>query len=393
MGVNLDACFDEFNETVNKTVDSIRRGYGRNTVLKGIKKTCFDRNMVFEIAKCRIKARKKFGELADKLFFDEEGLRYSTPPMVAEYRAKRLRCKSVADVSCGVGVQLLFFSKHAEHTLGVEKNPFRLELARLNAFALGCDNVSLMQRDALDERLAKELDADCVFSDPARPAGEKVRKLETLQPNPVEVYRLYQVKTGRIAFELPPQISRENIVIDGEKEYTSLNFRLNRLALYTGELATCDVSAVSLPSEERVTDEDEPMSLLESDKVGDYFYEVDVTIIKSGLLSNLLGKIGFDGSLVQTGKRRTLLSSNGLYESAFLRTYVVRETLVFDVPTINKALKRLNARKATLRFEIDSKDYWGFRKKVEEGLNGEKHFYLFKVGGKAVIAEPSDIQK
>lgn len=383
--------FERIDNEVKKTVGLIRRGYRRDVILKKIQRVYFDKKKLFEIAKCRIKAREKFGELADKLFFDEEGLRYATPPVVAEYRAKRLGCKSVADVSCGVGVQLIFFSKHMEHAVGVEKDFFRVELARLNALSMDCSNLALIRGDAFDEKMIKGFDVECVFSDPSRLPEEKVRRLETLQPNPVEIYRLYQVKTGRIAFELPPQISRENITINGEKEYTSLNFRLNRLALYTGELATCDVSAVSLPTGERVTDEDEPLSLGKSNKVKDYLYEVDVTVTKAGLLSNFLGKIGFEGFLVQTGKRRTLLSSSILYKSAFLRAYVVRETSVFSLDNVRKALKRLNAKKVTLRFGIDAEDYWRFRKKLEFDLNGEKHFYLFRVGDEAVLTEPVDL--
>ncbi|HEC94542.1 MAG TPA: SAM-dependent methyltransferase [Thermoplasmatales archaeon] len=380
--------FEMINEEVEETVGLIRRGYQREVILNKIQKICFNKERLFEIAKCRIKAKKKFGELADKLFFDEEGLRYATPPVVARYRAERLKCKRIADVSCGVGVQLIFFSKYAEYAVGVERNPFRAELARLNAAAMDCNNLAVMKGDAFDKKIIEKLDVDCVFSDPSRLPQEKIRRLETLQPNPIKIYRLYHEKTSRIAFELPPQISQENIIIEGEKEYTSLDFRLNRLALYTGELATCNVSAVSLPTKETVTDQHEYVELNESDKVLDYLYEVDSTVTKANLLGNLAGKIGFEVSLVQSSKRRTLLTSNVLHKSAFLRTYLVKETCDFNVNIIHKTLREVDAKKATLRFEIKTRDYWRFRKRLEADLTGDKHVYLFKIGDKAVITEP-----
>ncbi|RLF33231.1 MAG: SAM-dependent methyltransferase, partial [Thermoplasmata archaeon] len=80
---------EEIDDEVNRAVSLIRRGYSRGVILGKLAATPFSKQEIFEMAKCRIKARDKFGELASVLFFDEEGLRYATPPPVAEYRAKR----------------------------------------------------------------------------------------------------------------------------------------------------------------------------------------------------------------------------------------------------------------------------------------------------------------
>ena len=188
--------FEKINEEVEETVGLICRGYKREVILNKIQKIHFNKERLFEIAKCRIKARKKFGELTNKLFFDEEGLRYATLPVVARYRAERLKCKRIADVSCGGGIQLIFFSKYAEYAVGIERDSFRAELARLNAAAMECSNLMIMKGDALDKKIIEKLDVDCVFSDPSRLLQEKIRRLETLQPNPITVYRLYHEKTA-----------------------------------------------------------------------------------------------------------------------------------------------------------------------------------------------------
>ena len=375
----------EIEREIEKVVELIRKGYQRDFIKGRIGNVYFSKDKILEIAKCRIKARKKFGRMAEKLFFDEEGLRYATPPEIADYRAKRLNGNAIADICCGVGLQLIYFSKYSKKAIGVEVDRMRAKLAKLNMLAMNIKNVEIIEGDAL--KIFNKIDADCIFCDPSRKPEEKERKFESLVPNPLKVYEIYRKKTDKIAFELPPQIRKEKIKIEGEKEYTSLNFDLNRLALYTGSLANCHTSAVSLPTGERITNEDEKMEIKKSEELHDFLYEVDRTIIKAGLLENLAGKIGFEGNLLQLKERRTLLTSPLLYASAFLKPYKVIEKCDFELNLINKILKRLNARKATLRFSIEPENYWRIRKRIEDGLNGDRSFYIFRVGGKAVVAE------
>lgn len=375
---------EEIDKEVKKAVKLIRKGYQREFILEKIKERVFSKEKIFEMAKCRIKAKKKFGELANKLFFDEEGLRYSTPPIIAEYRAKRIDGNSITDVSCGVGIQLIYFSKKAKAT-GIEIDRDRAKMAILNAIVFGKD-VEIIIGDALSKEIYEKIDADCIFSDPSRKEKEERRTFSTLFPNPAKIYEIYSKKTDKIAFELPPQIERKEIKLQGEKEYTSLDFRLNRLALYTGSLASCDVSAISLPSEERVTNLDEKIVLEKINKPMDFLYEVDNTIIKADLLENLTGKLSFNGKILHKDKRRTLLTSCEEYKSSFLRKYEVEKICNFNLNEINKWLKKLKAGKATLRFRIKPEKYWKIRNKIEEGLKGEKHFYIFKVNEKAIIA-------
>ena len=383
MGTEMDIA--KMNEKIDKIVDLIRRGYHRNYILNKVKNS-----QLFEIAKCRIKAREKYGELANKLFFDENGLRYSTPPIIAEYRAKRLKDDVIADISCGVGLQLIYFAMVAKEAIGIEIDRTRAKLAKLNALAMGIKNVKIIRGDALDKKIFKKIDADCIFSDPSR-KEEGERKFENLYPNPAKVYEIYKKITNKIAFELPPYIPKKEIKLEGEKEYTSLNFRLNRLALYTNELAECDLSAISLPSMEKITDLDEKIKLeIDKNGIGDFLYEVDNTIIVAGLLENLAGKLSFNGKILQHDKRRTLLTSSDNYKSSFLKKYEIAEVCDFEILKINRILKKLNAKKATLRFYIKPEKYWNLRNEIEKGLDGEEHYYIFKINEKAIIGKLVD---
>ncbi|RLI89855.1 MAG: SAM-dependent methyltransferase [Archaeoglobales archaeon] len=386
-----NADFAKVERAVSRAVELIRRGIPKEKILKRVKNRglILSPSDIYEMAKFRIKARKKF-TIGNKLFFDELGLRYSTPETIAEYRAKRLKCDVMADVSCGVGGQLIFFAKYCRKVYGVELNPRRAVIAALNAMVMELKNVEIISGDALsDDAVAMVRDAEVVFSDPSRPPEEDVRTLDSLEPNPLKVVEKYRKITDKIAFELPPQMPPERVdmYLKGEKEYTSLNFKLNRLALYMNELAECKVSAVSLPSEERVTNEDEKVKIKTTEKIKTFLYEVDTTVVKAGLLENLIGKIGLEAELLKEDKRRTLITSNEDANSAFLRKYEVLDVVSFEKQAIKKALKEAGAGKVTLRFSLPPSEYWHIRKKFENELTGDRWVHLFRVGNTAIVVE------
>jgi len=377
---------------IKKATQLIRKGHSKEKILRKLKtrkKLLLSPEDIYEVARNRIKAKEKFGVLADKLFFDEIGLRYSTPRLIAEYRAERLKCNVIADISCGVGAQLISFAEVCEKVYGVEIDRKRALFARLNAEAMKLKNVEIIEGDALSDEVAEKVrDAEIIFSDPSRPPEEEIRTLNNLEPNPHKVIEKY--KGCEIAFELPPQLPPSRIDIEGEKEYTSLNFRLNRLALYMGELAKCDRSAISIPSLEKVTDEDKELSPEKSDEIESYIYEVDSAIIKAELLPNLLGKLKFPASILYVEKRRTILTSDKEVNSEFLRRYEVLEVVEFNKKSIKDALKDADAGKVTLRLSIHPSEYWTLRKDLESNLQGERWVFLFKTGEKAVIASRAE---
>ncbi len=375
--------FELADRMVREAVKLVRRGFQEKQVIGKIKKyrlKFFSARNAYVAARLRIKAKEKFGELAEKLFFDESGYRYSTPSVVAEYRADRLKDYSIADVSCGAGMQLAFFGKKSRAE-GVEIDRKRAYIAALNVMALESE-AEVYCGDAFEF----ETCAEVVFSDPARPESESMRTLRSLEPNPLKVAEKFA--SHKLVFELPPQMPPERVDAEmgrlkGEKEYTSLNFRLNRLAFYSKELSDCNVSAVSLPSRERVTSEDERVSVSAGEKA-EIVTEVDKTVVHANLLENLVGKLGIEAWIVFKDARRTVIGVDEVVESAFLRYYEV-VAVEKDLTSCKSALKKLSAGKVTLRFSLNPKEYWSVRRKLEEGLDGEEHYYLFRFGENYVV--------
>lgn len=306
--------------------------------------------------------------------------------MVADYRAERLKCKIIADLGCGIGFQTLAFAKTCQKVYAVEIDERKLELAKKNAESLEIKNVVFILGDALDPKIINQIkDAEIIFCDPERLAGEEERKIETIQPDIQKLLELYSKITDQIALEFPPQIKKIEFAgkFGCEKEYMSLNGNLNRLNLYFGKLKTAEFSAVVLPEKEMLAG-DGKQKIKSTEKLQRYFYEIDPAVVKSNLIAKLAKntktQLAFE-------TKSSFLTAETKVESHFFRnSYEAIEPCDFDDKTIIEILKKNKAGKVIIRFEVDPKDYWKVRNSYERKLDGTETFSLFKFGELAVIA-------
>jgi len=347
--------------------------------------------LAVEIARARLKAENKFSR--HDLWMDLSGLRYATHEVVAKYRARRLKeegIRSIADVSCGIGIQLIFYATAVERAYGVDIDPVKLEFAKRNAEKYGVRNITFMNADALAPETVNAIDAEVVFSDPARPPSMPERRLEDLLPSPLKVYEAYRSRTDAFIFDLPPQIRRERVPWSGEFEYIDLNGSLNRLTFYTGGLERAERSAVILPAGVRLRDRPGLEDIVEWTKTpADYLYEIPPAVDYADLINELFHTLPAEARLLLREKRRVLATGDAPVRSPYLkRTYALRGVVPFHPLRINDFLRKEGFGKATLRLSLPPSEYWGFRRKVEAGLSGERRAFIFRLGGRALIAEP-----
>ena len=370
----------DIREKVKRCEEYIRRGLRRDAMRKKLNLKEGEFEEIYEIARCRIDARGKFS--VPDLFFDRYGLRYSTPEIIGRYRADRIKGKSIADLSCGVGLQAIFYSFTNRDVLGIDISPRRIEYARLNAEAYGASNMEFMVGDSLSRDVARIAgDYEILFSDPARKESEEERKLETLLPSPIKIMEVYG-KDRDYIFDLPPQISLERIPVGWEKEFISLNGRITRFTVYTGNLKRHDRVAVSLPSGATFWS-DEPVEVgyyqkinTKSTELSDFVYIVDESLY----YSHLLREFSEDRGLIylQVGKRRTLATGD-LVRDPFLRPFRVLCTSS-SLDYVIRCLRENGIGKVTLRFRVPPGDYWKIRGEIEKNLRGEKKGSIFHIG-------------
>ncbi len=338
-------------------------------------------------------ARKK--KFKTRMISDKDGIRFATPEPVAEYRAQRLQCRTIADISCGIGGQALYFAKYCDFVYAIEIDPVKISYAKKNAKIMGVENIQFITGDALSREVIAELpELDVVFSDPARPPTEKERSISNLRPSIPEVMKAYSDIATDLSFEAPPQISPERISFDCEKEYMSLEGKLNRLNLYFGKLKKADVSAVSLPGGYTISSDLSERAIDKVDRPGRYAYEVEECVTKAGLLAQLASSLENDENkvnLLEIDEKRTLLTADlPLENDLFKNRYVVQEFMEFDLKNVNSFLRKRSFGKVMIRASIEPESYWEIRNALEKGLTGDRKAHLFVKGGHAMVCEVQD---
>ncbi|MDV0447800.1 hypothetical protein MsAg5_17150 [Methanosarcinaceae archaeon Ag5] len=335
-----------------------------------------------------------------KMSSDADGIRFATPEPVAKYRAARLKCNTIADISCGIGGQTIYFAMQCKHVYAVEIDPVKIEFARQNCEKHGLTNVTFICGNALDSAVIAQIPpVDIIFSDPARPPEEETRKVASLRPGIPDVMDAYAEKCQNFAFEAPPQMPPERILADNfdcEMEYLSLNGQLNRLTLYFGRIKRFSRVAVSLPSGNAMVDAPvELPPIVETEKLMLFAYEPDPSIVAAGLLNELVDdliKATGPVRLIHIDKKRVLLTSDLLTIHPMVKNnYIVLRTMPIktedDVVAIHEFLEKSNVGKVVIRGNIDPKDYWNFRNKLENDLSGSKKVHMYLHGENAVLCE------
>jgi hypothetical protein len=315
------------------------------------------------------------------LFFTSEGLRWATPQSAAEHCSRRIGRDLVMDITCGQGGQVLFLSDTCRRVIGVDLDAMNCLVAFLNCDALDRRNVTIINGDCLDPEVIALAENGCaVFSDPARPPGAVERTFEEIVPDPREVKAAYENKAGGMCFEIPPYIDLDKVEFDCEVEYLSIDGRLNRLNIYSGDLKLVGRSAVILPEGKVLRGDPSNVQGIDESRLstGNLIYEVDPAVVRAGLEKTLAGELGTAPSFIHLDERRCMLSSTRPLLSPFLKQgYRILGSGVSEedlVPT----LRKLGAGSVVLRYRVDPKDYWKERGSLEKGLEGRIKVDLFK---------------
>ena len=364
---------EKTNNRIETIIGLIRTGYSFEEIKKKVSYENLDE--LFSIARARIQ-NARTGKLPPEFFFNEDDLRFATNQVVADYRAKRLSCKTIIDVGCGIGMQSIAFAKTCSRVIAVDIDERKIGYARINAKIAGAGNIEFRAGDGI-EFAWKVGKADIVFCDPERPAAEDARTVESFRPNPTQLVDNYINVAENFCIEFPPQIRK--IDFDCEKEFVSVEHELNRLNIYIGGLKKADVSAAILPSCDAISGRDEENIFAYASPLK-FLYEIDGAVEKAGLASRISGN-----GLFFYGKH---LTSEQQVRSPFFKSgYRILKTLPDSKPEIKEELQKLDAAKIVLHGSIDPQKYWDERKFFEKDLAGSRTLHLFLAGEEAILCE------
>ena len=237
------------------------------------------------LVQLRLRARAKFA-LADRMFFDREGLEMASRQEIARYRAQRLgSADTVLDLCCGIGGDLLALGARTR-VRAVDCDRVRLEMARMNADIAGLCTVDFIQADVRDLKPR----ADAVFIDPGRRrAGRRARTAADYSP-PLSHVEEIRRSVPAVAVKVSPAIDEQEIPPDCEIEFISAAGQCREGVLYFGKLATARRRATVLPAGhtlEETAGEDVPIA-----PPGAFVYDPDPAVVRAHLLDPLARQLG-----------------------------------------------------------------------------------------------------
>lgn len=324
----------------------------------------------------------------EKLNLSQEITRFATPKEPAIYRAKKLSCEKIVEIGAGIGGQTIAFSKTCKKVIAIEINKEDTKILINNLKKLEIKNVEVILGDALSQEIIKRIEKekpDIIFCDSAR-KPEGLRLVKDIQPDLKKLLKEYSKITKKIAIEIPPFTQDTKTLGENfEKEFISLDKKLNRLTLYFNELKESEVSVVELPKKEKITKEEiEALEEITSLEKFSYLYEISPAIILAGLENELAKKI--EVKKIKLENKR-YFTSNKHTKSNFITGYKIISIVKNSFEEILKELKKIDAKKVILKFKISPEKYWEERKKYEEKLSGKEEIYLFLNKDEAIIAK------
>ena len=295
-------------------------------------------------AKLRSRAKSKFGDFADRMFFTEDGLEQSSRLQVSALHAGRFRdagIKQVADLGCGIGSESLAMA-------AIDLNVVAVELDEVTA-ACAAYNLAPFENATVENADVTSLDLsgyEAQFFDPARrelgTGREKAtRKFDPAQFSPNFDWILGEARKRPTGIKLGPGHPHEAIPEDCEAQWVSVNGDLVELILWFGKLARAGVARSALliadgVRHELVSGETNPehASLRE---IGGYLFEPDNSVVRSHLVGTLAEQL----SLGLIAPEIAYLTGDEPVESPWLRGFKVLENLAFDRKKLKAHLHEL----------------------------------------------------
>lgn len=340
-------------------------------------------------ARLRVRARAKFGALADRMLFTRAGLEQATRVAVATRHAARMReagIRAVADLGCGIGGDSLAFAGLGLRVRSVESDEVTAALAAYNLAEFRPDS-SVAHGAAQDADLSG---VDAVWLDPARRSSghSETRRVSPDDYSPPLGWAFDLASRLPSGIQLGPAHDRDAVPAGAETQWISVDGSTVELVVWTGALARAGVrrSALVIRGDEahELTSpsdaEDEPAR-----EIGAFLHEPEGAIIRARLVGDVARALRAGPVAPQIA----YLTGDEPATSPFVSTFRVRETLPADVRRLAQALRARGIGTLEIKKRGVDVDPAGLRKKL--GLRGDDAatLILTRVDGKrvAVLAD------
>ena len=223
------------------------------------------------------------------MYFTRDGLEQATRPAIADHHARRFVAagvRRVIDLGCGIGSDALAFARAGLEVVAVERDPDTAAVAAANL----AGRATVVCADA--EQVAGDLLADgsAVYADPARRTERgRVWRLAEVTPPWSFVTRLLDGRRPA-GVKLAPALPHAEIPATAEAEWLSHGGAVVEAGLWAGPGAAPGVRAAVVwpaddsPPQRVAATAEAPLPVRD---LGDYLYEPDGAVIRSGAIADV----------------------------------------------------------------------------------------------------------
>jgi len=180
----------------------------------------------------RQKARKKFPALFENtkiIYPQKKALEQSSSEKTARWKANLVSGNSLADLTGGLGMDAIFFSKRVKSVFYLEKYQELFEITCHNFKQLNLSNIECRHEDALDFLKKNKNRFDWIYLDPDRrdPGGKRRIELAGYSPDILSIRKILVNTTANLLIKVSP-------MLDLYQAVTQLDFvqQIIVLALY-----------------------------------------------------------------------------------------------------------------------------------------------------------------
>lgn len=325
-------------------------------------------NDILSLIKLQKQFQSKLRISEDWVITDKNGQQASSYLLAKYHGLLYSGFTSVADLCCGIGMDLFFLSQGKERSYAIDLNPEILLFAKYNMQLMGRDQINYLQMKAQD--FNEEVES--VFIDPDR-RSDQVRSVSPhlMSPNLSEIEVLLD-KYPTMGIKLSPMIDYDkyDIFKTGELHFISENNELKEIFFCTGKLCIGYNKQCRILNKD-LTFRNNTLFPIKVESIKEYLIEPDVSIIKSHLVEALASEI----NATKIDEKLALLSSNMVIEHEFSRYYKVNDIFDFSIKSLNKYLKDKEIGYLDIKTRGFSETVEAFRKKLK--IKGKSKACLF----------------
>ena len=314
-----------------------------------------------------------------KLALTKRSYEQSSSEACAKFKAGLVKGKTIADLTCGLGVDSYYFAQEFENVIAFEHNAETAEVTRFNMEKLGIQNITINPKKF---KGLSELKPDVIYVDPDRRTNSdsQGRNIEQYEPNILEHLEQWLAISGTVMIKLSPVTDitwiRNNIPQCSDIFVVSVKNEIKEiLVLAVKDAAEITLHAVDI-NDHRIaqfSSSQSPAKSTSNTSSSKYLFEPGRAVIKSGLESAFLS-------------HRGLKAINDSGTLAWVEKGEIELGRIFNIidqaPSNKKSIKSLLKRHNVNRAEIICRNYFEQSKVVRKKLrlaSGGNKFLIFTV--------------